>query len=148
VHASCAAWDEAGVLIMGAPGSGKSDLLLRLIDRGWALVAEDQVIVEQLGEEGWARPPERLAGLIEIRGLGLLRLPWLARVRLALVVQLGQAARLPEPTRYPNLDLPMVTIDPSRLAAPLMVSLALGAAQGKQDFVAGAFETRQQASSL
>ena len=140
MHASCAAWEGAGVLITGASGSGKSDLLLRLIDRGWALVADDRVEVAQ----GWASAPAPLAGLLEIRGLGLLRLPFLATARLALVVALGQAERMPEPGRYPILDLPMVTIDPGRAAAPLMVSLALGAVQGTQDFEAGAFETHHQ----
>src|SRR6516162_9304950 len=78
IHASCAARDGAGVLLLGPPGSGKSDLALRLLDCGFMLVADDRVEVEG----GVARPPPALAGLLEVRGLGILRLPYLQSARL------------------------------------------------------------------
>jgi HPr kinase/phosphorylase len=143
-HASCAARDAHGVLLLGPSGSGKSDLLLRLLDRGFALVADDQVEVE----DGVATAPTVLAGLVEIRGLGILRLPYKATARLALAVTLAPGARLPDPsggTRLPDLardprfGVPGITLDPWPASAPLRVSLALDCALGLVSQVAGAF---------
>lgn len=121
---------------MGPPGSGKSDLVLRLIDRGFILVADDRVEIE--GEDAWA--PAALAGLLEVRGLGVLRLPYLPRARLALAVQLSSAApRLPQPQRYLAPDLPLLTVDPGRPAAAQIVALALDCALGVVRQTAGAF---------
>ena len=82
MHGSCAARAEAGVLLLGPPGSGKSDLVLRLLDRGFALVADDRVESTTFGSA-----PSALAGLLEVRGLGIVRLPYLSSCRLALVVR-------------------------------------------------------------
>ncbi len=135
LHASCGARQGAGVLLLGPPGAGKSDLLLRLIDRGFALVADDQVDVDGLV----ASAPAALAGLLEIRGIGLLRLPFEASVRLALAVRLQAGDRLPLPARYENLDLPVVSVEPMAASAPLRIGLALDAALGSGSFVTGAF---------
>jgi HPr kinase/phosphorylase len=135
IHASCAARDGAGVLLLGPPGSGKSDLVLRLLDRGWMLIADDRVEIEN----GVARPPPALAGLLEVRGLGILRLPHLPEARLVLAVELGSAARLPAPGRHPTLDLPLLTIDPAAASAPQRVALALDCALGRIAQLAGAF---------
>ena len=67
MHASCAGREDKGILLTGPPGSGKSDLLLRLLDRGFMLVADDQV---DIGADGLARAPDSLAGLLEVAGLG------------------------------------------------------------------------------
>jgi serine kinase of HPr protein (carbohydrate metabolism regulator) len=96
-----------GVLLRGAPGSGKSSLALRLIDaEGFGLgnkplrarlVADDQFLLAKSGPSLVASPPAQLAGLLEIRGLGLVNLPYLPEVSLNLVVELGTAApRMPE----------------------------------------------------
>jgi len=135
LHASCAAKEAAGVLLIGPSGAGKSDLLLRLIDRGYTLVADDQVEITGLT----AAAPSGLAGLLEVRGLGIVRLPYAASIRLALVVMLQRGERMPMPTRYDDLDLPMVSVDPWTASAPLLVGLALAAVQGTQPFVTGAF---------
>ncbi len=136
MHGSCAARAEAGVLLLGPPGSGKSDLVLRLLDRGFTLVADDRVIVEGLS----AAAPASLAGLLEIRGLGVMRMPWLSSCRLALVVMLGEASgRLPWPERHATLALPMVRIDATAASAAQRVELALDAALGRLDQLAGAF---------
>lgn len=139
LHASCAARDAHGVLLLGPPGSGKSDLLLRLLDRGFALVADDRVEVEN----GVATAPAALAGLVEARGLGILRLPYQASARLALAVALapgsGSGLRLPEPARDPRLGVPSIALDPWLASAPLRVSLALDCALGRVSQTAGAF---------
>jgi HPr kinase/phosphorylase len=135
LHASCAARQGAAVLLLGPSGAGKSDLLLRLLDRGFALVADDQVQIEN--GEAWA--PASLAGLVEARGLGILRLPYVPRAKLVLVVRLERSERLPMPARYDGLDLPMVSLDPWPASAPYLVELALAGALGKVPFVTGAF---------
>ena len=140
LHASCAArsgpdGDDA-ILLTGPSGAGKSDLLLRLVHAGWALVADDQVIVEC----NIASAPAALAGVIEVRGLGLFVLPYLATAPLRLVVRLGvQPERLPEPERDPALDLPVVTIDSASPSAVERITLALEAARGRVPQIAGAF---------
>lgn len=124
------------MLLLGPPGSGKSDLALRLLERGFDLVADDQVIVE----DGFVRCPDVLAGLLEVRGLGVMRLPFLASARLALVAELSpDSTRLPEPARHPALGVPVIQIDPAGASAPARLSLALDCALGRVEQVAGAF---------
>jgi HPr kinase/phosphorylase len=135
IHASCAARDGAGVLLLGPAGSGKSDLTLRLLDRGFMLVADDRVEID----EGVARPSPALAGLLEVRGLGILRLPYVSSVRLALAVALAAPARLPLPARHAELGLPLVSVDAGSPSAAQRVGLALDCAVGRISQVAGAF---------
>jgi HPr kinase/phosphorylase len=136
IHASCASRRGAGVLLIGPPGAGKSDLLLRLLARGFDLVADDRTEIA----DGIARPVPALAGLLEVRGLGIVRLPYVKSVRLALVVQLGKLpARMPAPARDESLGLPTMTIDPQAASAPERVALALDCALGQVGQVAGAF---------
>ncbi|MGE4480165.1 HPr kinase/phosphorylase [Acidocella sp.] len=140
-HASCAArTNQPGgdaLLLLGPSGAGKSDLLLRLIDRGFALVADDQVLIE----EEMASPVPTLAGLLEVRGLGLFRLPYIAPARLRLVVSLesSPAARLPTPRRHATLNLPEITLDATHPSAAPRAALALEAACGNIPQLAGAF---------
>lgn len=144
IHASCASREGAGVLLLGPPGSGKSDLLLRLLDFGFELVADDRVEIDA----GLARAPAALCGLLEVRGLGIVRLPHRETASLVLAVQLlavgdslagDAAARLPVPRRHPALDLPLVSVDPAAASAARRVSLALDCALGRLVQLAGAF---------
>jgi serine kinase of HPr protein (carbohydrate metabolism regulator) len=99
VHASCVALGEIGVLIRGPAGAGKSDLALRMIDGGAFLVADDYVRLWRDGERLRAAAAPRLAGLIEVRGIGPLRLEYLADITVGLVLDLVARAaveRLPE----------------------------------------------------
>ncbi len=134
IHASCAARRGAGVLLTGPPGSGKSDLLLRLLDRGFTLVADDQVDVCS----GTAQPPPALAGLIEIRGIGVVEMTYTAPVNLALCVKLETPERLPS-ARVSLLSIPLVTIDPSSASAAQKVEVALDCALGHAQQRVGAF---------
>lgn len=136
MHGSCACRAGYGVLLTGAPGTGKSDLVLRLLARGFELVADDYVEIAN----GMARPAPALAGLLEVRGLGIVRLPFVPEARLALVVELGSlAARLPAPDRHDQLGLPVIALDASAASAPERVALALDCAVGRVAQVAGAF---------
>src|SRR3546814_3116989 len=72
IHASCVAPGHGGVLILGQSGQGKSDLALRLMDRGARLVADDRCDIWHERGRLWCRPPETLAGKIEVRGIGII----------------------------------------------------------------------------
>jgi HPr kinase/phosphorylase len=136
LHGSCVSKDGHAILVVGPPGSGKSDLTLRLLSHGFELVADDQVDVE----DGIASSPPEIAGLLEARGVGIVRLPYRIRARLALIVELDRKSdRLPMPYRHPGLDLPVVRIDPFAASAPEKVALALDCAVGRVSQVAGAF---------
>ncbi len=98
IHASCVAVDGRAVLIAGPSGSGKSDLTLRMIDRGWTLVADDRTIVDRIGDRLFARAPDRIAGRIEVRGVGIVSMPFVAGLPVALVVRADPAPpRMPRP---------------------------------------------------
>lgn len=129
-HASCVAIGDDGVLLLGASGAGKSDLALRLIDGGARLVADDQVVIERCGDHLIARAPEGLRGLIEVRGVGILRVPPRARTRLVLAVELTWPMdRLPGRAQFLLLGvrLPLIMLDPFAASAPAALRLALRA---------------------
>lgn len=135
LHASCCARNGRGVLIVGPPGSGKSSLLLRLLGHGFGLVADDQVVLNGLD----AHAPPALAGILEVRGAGLMRLAFLRATRLALVVELGVEERLPERRADPCMGLPILSLRPHCHMSPERVSLGLRVAAGRQQQVFGAF---------
>jgi HPr kinase/phosphorylase len=88
-----------------------------------------------------ARPPEALAGLLEVRGLGLMRLPFLHETRPVLVARLvsGQVTRLPRPNRDSVLGLPAITVDPRPPSAAQLLHLAFDTVTGRLTQRAGAF---------
>ncbi len=136
IHGSCTSRLGNGVLLVGPPGSGKSDLILRLLGRGFDLVADDRVEIA----DGVARPPPALAGLLEVRGLGILRLPFAPSARLALVAELGALeTRLPAPSTDAKFGLPLVRLDAAAASAPDRIIMALDCALGRVCPVAGAF---------
>lgn len=132
-------------MILGPPGSGKSDLVLRLMQAGWLLVADDQVEVS-LGESApMAASPPALAGLLEVRGLGIfegLAAGGPVPLRLAARLAPGEAiARLPQPAAWQEagMALPLVALDPFEASACAKLALALDAATGRARQRAGAF---------
>src|ERR1700749_918633 len=101
IHASCIELAGTGVLLRGPSGSGKSDLALRLIDAGAKLVADDRTDLWTEKGRLLARARATVAGLIGVRGLGIVKSPHGGHIRLALWVKRGRAAaRLPEPQFY------------------------------------------------
>ena len=135
IHATCVAIGAKGVLLLGKSGTGKSDLALRLIDEGAALVADDRTILFVERGEIYARAPKSIQGLLEIRGLGIVRYPTRTKVRLALAVRLGQeGARLPNQKFYrPPQELmvgakvPEIVLNARLAATPAKIRAAVAA---------------------
>jgi serine kinase of HPr protein (carbohydrate metabolism regulator) len=130
LHATAVAIGSKGVLLRGRSGSGKSDLALRLIDGGAKLVADDVVEVEQRGAALMARAPARLKGRMEVRGVGIVAVPTVARARIVLVVDLvaaGAVERYPEPasTRILGIRLKLLKLWAFEASAPAKLRLAV-----------------------
>jgi serine kinase of HPr protein (carbohydrate metabolism regulator) len=128
VHASCVAIAGRGVLIAGRSGAGKSDLALRLIDRGAALVSDDYTELRRSGERLLARAPARIAGRIEIRGIGLVECEAAGDIPVCLYADLDRTPeRLPDAAslRLAGLDIPSVAIAALEPSAPIKLEYAL-----------------------
>ena len=129
LHANCVALDGRAVLITGISGSGKSDLSLRLLDRGFTLVSDDQTIVKKVGTKLIASAPATIAGKLEIRGVGIVDMETVKDISVALLVQLtSDVQRLPDDSRERpilGVNLPLVSVDAMTASAASKVALAL-----------------------
>ena len=129
VHGTCVDLIGGAVLLRGRPGSGKSDLALRLIEDGGMLVADDQVVLQAAGGRLVAGPPDALAGLLEVRGIGIVRQPFRLSATLRCVIDLvsrDEIERLPEPEmeEFCGLRIPRFRLDAFTASAPAKVRLA------------------------
>jgi serine kinase of HPr protein (carbohydrate metabolism regulator) len=135
LHATCVAIDGVGVLIRGPSGSGKSDLALRLIEGGATLVADDQVVVEAVGDVLRASAPPELRGRLEVRGLGIVACEGPDAVPVALIVDLvppEAVDRLPDPAveAVEGVELARVALAAFEASAAAKVRLAVRLASG------------------
>ena len=129
LHASCVAINGVAVLIEGVSGSGKSDLALRLIDRGATLVSDDYTIVRRIEGKLRASAPPNITGLIEVRGVGLVPIPFASDVPVGLIAVIADnIERLPEisSTRIvAGVTVPTCLIAPLESSAPIKIELLL-----------------------
>jgi HPr kinase/phosphorylase len=131
IHATAVSIRGAGVIITGPSGSGKSDLALRLIDRGAILISDDYVFIEQTADGPILRQAPNIAGKIEVRGVGIIEMPSVDSILARLHVELCNAEkveRLPDPLRETIIgDFAMHTLslNPFQHSAPIKVELAL-----------------------
>jgi len=135
VHATAVArWTGArtgwrAALLSGPPGAGKSDLALRLIGRGWRLVADDYVHLFASGGGLFARAPGTISGRIEIRGSGITAVCALGLARVGLAVDLVSepVERLPDPAvrLFDGVAVPLLRIDPREASAGEKVAAEL-----------------------
>ena len=128
IHASCVAIGGRAVLLAGRSGRGKSDLALRLIDRGAKLVSDDYTLLAAEDGRLLASPPERIAGKIEIRGVGIVELEAVQAVPVALLADLDSVPeRLPEAASrsIAGIAVPTVALAALEPSAPIKLERAL-----------------------
>ena len=130
LHASTVAIGGRAVVISGPSGSGKSDLALRLLDRGFKLVSDDQTFL-RMDDEGRliASSPPTIRGKLEIRGIGIVDVECVTEVPIALFVELtSDMQRLPDDSRERlilNARVPLISVDAMTASAPSKVAIAL-----------------------
>lgn len=129
LHASCVASEGRAVLIAGPSGSGKSDLALRMLDRGFTLVSDDRTIIRKEGSKLVTSAPETIKGKLEIRGIGIVDVETAQDAPLALVVELtSDMQRIPDDSRERlilGVSVPLISVDAMTASAPSKVALAL-----------------------
>ena len=129
LHASCVAKEGRAILISGRSGSGKSDLALRLIDRGADLVSDDYTIVRRISGRLLAAAPENIRGKLEIRGLGILEFHNVTDIPVCLMVELTtEVERMPEmpgSIAIAGIEVPSVRLGSLEASAPVKVEVAL-----------------------
>lgn len=133
VHASCIAFEGQGVLLRGPSGSGKSDLALRAVEAGAELVADDLVMLGLRDGRVWASPLPQAGGRLEVRGVGIVRLPALDGAPLVLIADLAAPERLPEPCFEPVLGVPVRRIRLAPFETSAAIKLRLAAHMASED---------------
>lgn len=126
IHASCVSVNNKAILLMGESGSGKSDLALRLIDDGAQLIADDYTEISLIDNILTASPPIKIEGMIEVRGIGILTLPFVRDIPLKLAVKLvphKEVERLPEPQFFDCLgvQIPLLLLCAYNASAPVKI---------------------------
>ncbi len=130
IHASCVCVKNKGILILGTSCSGKSDLCLRLIaEFGAVLVADDRVDLQVKGDTVKAKAPENLKNLLEVRGVGLIKLKAKKTTKISAVFELttSKTERMPDDMTYNlcGIAKPLYKINPFEPSAPAKVLAAL-----------------------
>jgi serine kinase of HPr protein (carbohydrate metabolism regulator) len=132
IHATCVVLQNFGVLLLGKSGAGKSDLALRLIaDRGACLVADDRVDITVKDGKIQASAPQILQGLLEVRGVGIIKTDFVPSAEIKLVVELVSSStnieRMPEPSLYQiqDVSIPKICLNPFEISATAKILAAL-----------------------
>ena len=129
VHATAVSLGGHGILLIGASGSGKSDLALRLIDRGARLIGDDSIVVDPADPLPLLYGAANIAGQIEVRGVGILRLDHVDAIPLRLAVTLDQPPeRMPPDGRTISIagfDIPWIVLSALEASTPVKIEYAL-----------------------
>ena len=130
VHGSAVAIADSGIIILGPSGSGKSDLALRLIDSGATLIADDRTICLRKNKEIFMFCPSEISGLIEVRGMGLIRVPCIDNIKLKMVIRLTDKKkdRLPKRKDFKNIlgiRLPLFELSAFEISANAKIKYKL-----------------------
>lgn len=129
LHATTVAKGGRAVIITGRSGSGKSDLALRLFDRGFALVSDDQTMLRKDGHRLIASAPPSIKGKLEVRGIGIVEVETLDDVPVCVIVELSEAIeRMPDAgleRTLLDIAVPLVGIDATSVSAAAKVEIAL-----------------------
>ncbi len=129
VHSSSIVLDDNGVLIMGDSGSGKSDLALRLIDNGATLISDDVTICKKKINEIYLFCPIATKGLLEVREVGIITVPFVEKIKLKMVVKLTNENlnRIPKKKFYKilGLKIPLLMMDGRNSSAVVKIKVKL-----------------------
>lgn len=138
IHASAIAIEEQGILLRGPSGAGKSDLALRMIEQGAQLISDDRVELVKRANDLVAFAPPQIAGLLEVRHLGILSFHHIKAAPIRLVIDLmplDDLERHPKPDQVTidGVSLPRVCLWPFEVSATAKVGLALALALGHME---------------
>ena len=129
VHSSAVVLDDNGVLIMGDSGSGKSDLALRLIDNGATLISDDISICRKNSNNIYLYCPQEIKGLLEVREVGIITVPFVERIKLRLVVNLksNNNERSPKDNSFKilGIKIPIINIEGKNSSAVAKIKVKL-----------------------
>ena len=129
IHSTSVVIDDNGVLILGDSGSGKSDLALRLIDNGATLISDDVSICKKNLNNIYLYCPPEIKGLLEVREIGIITVPFVERIKLKLVVNLKSKKnkRFPEDNYFKILGIkvPLINIDGKNSSAVAKIKVKL-----------------------
>ena len=136
IHATAIEINGIAVLLRGAPGIGKSDLALRLIEEGAKLISDDRVQLIEINGQVCASSPESISGIMEVRGVGILNVESTSKIPIGLLVELvveSEIERLPEP-EYDQLlahKIKVIKIDPFSVSATAKIRYVLKLIKGE-----------------
>lgn len=135
IHATTVSLDGRGVILRGPSGSGKSDLAARLINEGALLVADDQTVLFIEGSRLMAQPPAEIAGKMEVRGVGIVKMGPPSIGPVFLLIDLADPTDVPRIADFSTVDLigqqvPRIKLAPFEMSATAKVRLALRALLG------------------
>ena len=129
MHSSSVVIDDNGVLILGDSGSGKSDLALRLIDNGATLISDDISICRKNSNNIYLFCPPEIKGLLEVREIGIITVPFVERIKLRLVVNLKSKnnERFPKDNsfRILGIKIPLISIEGKNSSAVAKIKVKL-----------------------
>ena len=128
IHSTSVVIDDNGVLILGDSGSGKSDLALRLIDSGATLISDDISICRKNSNNIYLYCPPEIKGLLEVREIGIITVPFVERIKLRLVVNLkNNNERFPKDScfRILGIKIPIINIEGKNSSAVAKIKVKL-----------------------